>query len=164
MFLPFAGPRPSRYDPLVAALGGNRPVSYVTSTLAPSETIVYRANFHWLYTFSALLWAFTILGLVITFERLIKKWTTEIVVTNYRFIVKTGWIARQTQEVSLDKIEEINLMQTFWGRIWGYGALNIRGTGVGDIKLPEIDDPVRLHKALQEARFSEEHRGRHSSG
>lgn len=140
-------------------LGGNRPVSYVTKTLAPSERIIFRARFHWLYTFSAILWAFTLLGIVITFERLIKMWSTEIVVTNYRFIVKTGWIARKTQEVSLDKIEEINLVQSFWGRIWGYGTLNVRGTGVGDIQLPSIDDPVKLHRALQEARFAEDHGG-----
>ena len=131
-------------------------MSYVSKTLSPNEKIVFRAKFHWLYTFTAILWALTILGIFIAFERLIKKWTTEIVVTNYRFIVKTGWIARQTQEVSLDKIEEINLKQTFWGRVWGYGTLNVRGTGIGDIQLPNIDDPVHLHKALQDARFAGE--------
>lgn len=129
-------------------------MSYIAQTLSPNETIVFQARFHWLYTFTAVLWGLTILGIFIMFERLIKKWSTEIVVTNFRFIVKTGWIARQTQEVSLDKIEEINLKQTFWGRIWGYGSLNVRGTGIGDIQLPNIDDPVALHKALQDARFA----------
>ena len=129
-------------------------MSYIVKTLSPNEQVIYRAKFHWLYTFTALLWALTILGLFIAIERIIKMKSTEIVVTNFRFIVKTGWIARQTQEVSLDKIEEINLKQTFWGRIWGYGSLNIRGTGIGDIQLPNIDDPVELHKALQDARFA----------
>ena len=131
-------------------------MSYVASTLSPNEKIVFKARFHWLYTFTALLWGLTIVGIFVCIERLIKKASTEIVVTSFRFILKTGWIARKTQEVSLDKIEEINLDQSFWGRIWGYGTLNIRGTGVGDIQLPNIDDPVKLHKALQDARFAHE--------
>ncbi len=138
------------------SLGGSRPVSYVARTLSPNEEVLYRARFHWLYSLTAILWGLTIVGIFVCFERLIKKWTTEIVVTSFRFIVKTGWIARKSQEVSLDKIEEINLDQTFWGRIWGYGTLNIRGTGIGDIQLPNIDDPVGLHKALQDARFAHE--------
>ena len=78
--------------------------------------------------------------------------TTEIVITTYRFVFKTGLIARNTQEVSLSKIEEIILTQSFWGRIFGYGKLVLRGTGVGVISLPNLDDPIQVRKIIENAR------------
>jgi hypothetical protein len=78
--------------------------------------------------------------------------TTEIVVTTFRLVFKTGWIARNTQEVSLNKIEEITLHQSVLGRIFGYGLLVIRGTGVGVIQLPNLDNPIEVRKIIENAR------------
>ncbi len=75
--------------------------------------------------------------------------TTEIVVTTYRFVYKTGLISRNTQEVSLNKIEEITLHQSIWGRILGYGKLVLRGTGVGVIELPNLDNPIYIRKMIE---------------
>jgi uncharacterized membrane protein YdbT with pleckstrin-like domain len=79
-------------------------------------------------------------------------YTTEIVVTTFRLVFKTGWIARNTQEVSLNKIEEITLNQSVWGRLFGYGMLIIRGTGVGVIELPNLDNPIEVRKIIENAR------------
>ncbi|MGE0409699.1 MAG: PH domain-containing protein [Amphiplicatus sp.] len=78
--------------------------------------------------------------------------TTEIVVTTYRFVYKRGLIARATQEVSLNKIEEITLHQSVWGRLFGYGKLVIRGTGVGVIALPNLDNPITVRKIIENAK------------
>lgn len=130
--------------------------SYVEKTLAPGEEILYRARFHWLYK----LWAVTALvvlgvvlvGIYIFLRIVIRIWTTEIVITNDRLVMKTGFVARHTQEMSLDKIEEIHVVQTFWGRIFGFGSVDVRGTGEGNIQIPVIDDPLGLRKAIQDAR------------
>jgi len=98
-------------------------------------------------------------GSVILLLHLIYLITTEIVITNYRLVYKTGWIARNTQEVSLANIEEMTLTQSFWGRILGYGKLVVRGTGVGVIELPNLDDPIVVRKKIESARASL--RGRH---
>lgn len=101
-------------------------------------------------------WWFVLLGFLIgsliLINHLIILWTTEIVVTSYRFVFKTGLISRNTQEVSLNKIEEIILQQSIWGRIFGYGKLILRGTGVGVIQLPNLDDPIGVRKIIEKAK------------
>jgi len=94
------------------------------------------------------------IGLIIMLSHMIVLWTTEIVVTTYRFVYKTGLISRKTQEVSLNKIEEITLSQSIWGRIFGYGKLVMRGTGVGLIELPDLDDPIEVRKIIENAKSS----------
>jgi hypothetical protein len=61
-------------------------------------------------------------------------------------------IARNSQEVSLNKIEEILLKQSVWGRLFGYGALILRGTGVGVIQLPNIDEPIQVRRIIEQAK------------
>jgi hypothetical protein len=91
-------------------------------------------------------------GAWILLNHLIILWTTEIVVTTYRFVYKTGLISRNTQEVSLNKIEEITLQQSVWGRLFGFGQLILRGTGVGVIELPNLDNPIETRKIIENAK------------
>ena len=77
-------------------------------------------------------------------------WTTEIGVTNQRLIYKRGLIWRKTQELQLRAIEEVKLDQGLLGRLFDFGRLDLHGTGVGDIRLPALADPVGLRKALQD--------------
>ena len=83
---------------------------------------------------------------------LVRKCTTEMAVTTRRFIYKRGWMAREPEEFSLGKIEEINLSQSTLGRILGYGHLHLSGVGIGKITLPAIDDPLALRRAIDTAR------------
>ncbi|HKJ73991.1 MAG TPA: PH domain-containing protein, partial [Alphaproteobacteria bacterium] len=91
-------------------------MGYVEQTLAEGEVIVHRARFHWLYTAGAILWlvflGILVIGVFMFFKMMIRKWTTEIVVTNRRLIYKLGWISRDSEEFSLSRIEEINLDQS----------------------------------------------------
>lgn len=91
-------------------------------------------------------------GALILLFHVIHLWTTEIVVTTYRFVYKKGLISRDTKEVSLNKIEETTLQQTVWGRIFGYGKLVLRGTGVGVIELPNLDNPITVRKVIENAK------------
>ena len=93
-------------------------------------------------------------GSIILMNHLIILITTEIVVTTYRFVYKTGLISRNTQEVSLNKIEEITLHQTVAGRFLGFGKLVLRGTGVGVITLPDLDNPINLRRIIENAKSS----------
>lgn len=93
-------------------------------------------------------------GSLILINHLIILTTTEIAVTTFRFVYKTGLVSRHTQEVSLNKIEEITLHQTVWGRLLSYGKLVLRGTGVGVITLPDLDDPIRLRRIIENAKSS----------
>ena len=157
-------------------------MGYLDKALAEGETVLVEGRFHWTYTFgawlvlligasiSAVLWiaypellkaypeyrwvayaAFVPFGFQFL-KLMIRKWSTEIAVTNRRYIYKRGWIARNTQELPLLRVEEVNLDQGVLGRLLGYGKVSVSGTG-GDrpIVTPNIDDPMGLRKALSNA-------------
>ncbi len=132
-------------------------MSYVDKTIGKNETIIYKVEFHWTYTFLAflnllILGAF-IIGIYYFLKMMINKWTTERVLTNERYIQKIGWISRDTEEMSLDRIEEVNLTQSLLGRVFGFGTVEISGTGSGKIYLRYIDDPLIFQKHLNNQRF-----------
>ncbi len=131
-------------------------MSYVANTMGDNERVIFRARFHWSYTMTALLWLLILgviaVGIWMFLSMMIKKWTTEIVVTNERFVLKTGWISIKTQEVSLQKIEEVKLHQSILGRLLGYGSLHIQGTGVGSIEVPNIKQPLAFRRQITNAR------------
>ena len=59
------------------------------------------------------------------------RWTTETDVTNLRVVHKTGFIKRRTFEMSLDKVESVDVNQSILGRILNYGDVTICGVGEG---------------------------------
>ena len=127
-------------------------MGYVEDTIGTNEKIVYTVKYHWIYTFSAflylLLFGVFIIGIIMFLKMMINKWTTERVLTDLRYIQKTGWIKRNTEEISISKIEEVDLKQSVLGRLLGYGSINISGTGSGQITLKSIDDPLMFQKNL----------------
>ena len=127
-------------------------MSYIEKTLGENEKILYRVNYHWLYTALAILSLIFLgvigIGILLWLFMMIQKWTTERCITNFRLIQKTGWIARNTEEIRIDRMEEINLKQTIIDRIFGSGSIVITGVGKGEIKLKFIDEPLVFQKKL----------------
>jgi len=81
---------------------------------------------------------------LLLFSAWFRRHTTEIAVTNRRIIYKRGFISRQTVEMQMDKVESVDVNQTVWGRIFGYGEIQIHGVG-GDIEpLRNIDAPIEF--------------------
>jgi uncharacterized membrane protein YdbT with pleckstrin-like domain len=133
-------------------------MSYIEKSLGQGETLIARARFHWWYTFKAVLalvfLGWIIIGIVIFFAMMIKKWNTEIGVTTHRFVEKTGVFSLITYEIALPNIEGVKVEQSFWGRILGYGHLRIEGTGVDAVEIPDIADPIGFRAALETAKSS----------
>lgn len=127
-------------------------MGYVQDTIGDNEKIIYTVKFHWLYTLIAFLnllfLGVFIIGIINFLKMMISKWTTERVLTDLRYIQKTGWIRRDTEEIRISKIEEVDLKQSILGRILGYGSINISGTGSGEIILKLIDEPLMFQKNL----------------
>jgi uncharacterized membrane protein YdbT with pleckstrin-like domain len=147
-------------------------VSYIESSLGQHEVLHYRARFHWFYHFAAwgalgvsvllallalntdLGWfclLSLIVGVTIWLSILVPIWTTEIGVTNQRFIYKRGLMHRETNELQLRSIEVVRFNQDGWGRIFDYGKLEIHGTGDEAIFLPALAEPIEVRAALQDA-------------
>lgn len=93
-----------------------------------------------------------VMGLFSFAQMMIIRATTEIAITNNRLVFKKGLVARQVGEISVDRIEGVNVLQSILGRIFNYGRLAIRGMGVGEVVLPPIADPITFRKAIERAR------------
>jgi uncharacterized membrane protein YdbT with pleckstrin-like domain len=70
------------------------------------------------------------------------RWTTETDVTNMRVVHKTGFIKRRTFEMSLDKVESVDVNQSILGRILNYGDVTVRGVGEGAETIKTIASPL----------------------
>lgn len=79
--------------------------------------------------------------------------STEIAITNSRLIYKRGLVARYVGEMSIDRIEGVNVLQTVLGRLLGYGRIMVRGMGVGEVILPPLENPIAFRKAIEKARM-----------
>ena len=93
-----------------------------------------------------------VLGLLSFAQMMVIKATTEIAITSSRLVYKRGLVARQVGEISVDRIEGVNVLQTILGRLFNYGRLAIRGMGIGEVVLPPIDDPIVFRQAIEKAR------------
>lgn len=93
-----------------------------------------------------------VLGLMSFAQMMIIKATTEIAITNSRLVYKRGLIARNVGEISIDRIEGVNVLQSIFGRLFNYGRLAIRGMGIGEVVLPPIKDPIVFRQAIERAR------------
>ena len=131
-------------------------MKFIERTLPENEEIELPITFHWTHSFFAWLslvfLGWLLIGIFIFIARYIEKWTTERALTNKRLIIKRGLISRKTEEISCNRIEEVNLSQTVIQRILGSGDILIRGVGAGEIFLRNIDDPIGVQKTINRLR------------
>jgi uncharacterized membrane protein YdbT with pleckstrin-like domain len=70
--------------------------------------------------------------------------TTEILITERRVVYRTGFFSRSTIEMNKDKIESIDVSQSVLGRILGFGAVMVKGTGGGIEGIENVAAPFDL--------------------
>lgn len=120
-------------------------MSYVLDNLLKNERILYEARLHWTIYFT---WKSL-------FTLFISAWilrrSSEFAVTNRRVMIKVGLIQRRTLELNLSKVESIEVEQTFWGRLLGYGEIEVIGTGGTRERFDRIGSPLEFRKAVHEA-------------
>jgi uncharacterized membrane protein YdbT with pleckstrin-like domain len=76
------------------------------------------------------------------------RWTTETDVTNLRVVHKTGFIKRRTFEMSLDKVESVDVNQSILGRLMNYGDPTIQGVGEGTETISTVTSPLAFRSAI----------------
>lgn len=93
-----------------------------------------------------------LLGIILFAHMMIIRATTEIAVTSHRFVLKEGIIARNVDEMNIDRIESVHVVQSVIGRLLDYGTIMVRGMGVGEIILPPVAHPIVMRKAIDKAK------------
>ena len=73
-------------------------------------------------------------------------------VTNLRIIDETGFITRYSKESPLDKINNVEYDQSVWGRIFGFGNVDIQTAAeMGETKYMLIHHPKLLKDTITHA-------------
>jgi uncharacterized membrane protein YdbT with pleckstrin-like domain len=149
---------------------------YIDDILQPGEKVLYSTNAHWIYFLPAIIgWILAGVFLVLsgmvpagpsvliclslsaisaiaalykTVTAWFHRWTTETDVTNFRVVHKTGFIKRQTFEMSVDKVESVDVDQSILGRILNYGDVTVLGVGEGGKTLDTIASPLAFRNAI----------------
>ena len=80
----------------------------------------------------------------------ITYYSSEYGLTTKRVLVKVGFIRRRSIEILLQRVESIQVDQTLWGRLWGYGTIIICGTGGSRDPFYRIADPLTFRREVQE--------------
>ncbi len=156
-------------------------MSYVDRNLAPGETVLLRARYHWirfipagLVAFLGLLaglWAILVPaeagagggialigwlgaaglvgGLAAAAWRAVADSFDEYVITSFRVVCKRGFLKRSVRQVPLDKVQDLNLHATLWGRWLAYGDVEVQTAGVdGTVVFPRIYHPEEFRNVL----------------
>jgi uncharacterized membrane protein YdbT with pleckstrin-like domain len=72
-------------------------------------------------------------------------------VTNRRVVRKTGIISRETEELRLGSIETVELRQSTWGRLLGYGDVVLTGRGESAMVFTRLAHPIDAKRAIESA-------------
>ncbi len=154
-------------------------MSYIEHSLSSGETVIYQTRLHWIvlvwHTLFAVVFAaggivffryaaagliehaylWVALGLVVIAAALFGyglfvRHKTEMAVTSKRVIIKTGILTIRTIELFLAKIESVEVEQSVWGRILGFGSIFVRGTGGTDEPFSTIAHPLEFRRQVQQ--------------
>ena len=120
--------------------------NYINNNLIKDEYLIYETNYHWILYFNHLIPSIITLGI---YPYLISKFS-EFGITNKRLIIKTGIFSRKTLELNLSKIESVNVNQSIFGRILGYGSIGVIGTGGTSENFLSIKNPLEFRRKFQE--------------
>jgi uncharacterized membrane protein YdbT with pleckstrin-like domain len=128
-------------------------MSYIKKSLSTGEEIKYLFKHHWITKLAMVFWAIiAIPTLGLTLLLSIYSWlfyrTIEQGVTNKRLILKKGIISRSTEEMQIAAIESVEITQSVFGRILGYGMVKVIGRGDSEIKFEYVADPLAVKRKI----------------
>lgn len=129
-------------------------MSYIHESLSNGEEIQHLFNLHWTSKIPMILWfvlAIPTVGitLILGIYELLRLRSIEQGVTNKRVILKKGIISRKTEEMKIKSIETVEINQSVWGRLFGFGDVKITGRGISDVIYKSIDDPMTVKKNIE---------------
>jgi uncharacterized membrane protein YdbT with pleckstrin-like domain len=145
-------------------------MSYVNRVLQEGEVIRAEARVHWIIFLPGVMLAIiaiaigvvasqmassnwqlavyavaALIGLAALLQILsawLRRWSTEMAVTDRRVIYKSGIVRRHTKEMHIDKVESVDVNQSILGRLLDYGEVIFIGTGSGWEPLRTIAAPL----------------------
>ena len=89
-------------------------------------------------------------GLVAILPGMVRRNATEMAVTSRRVVIKTGLASRKTIEMLLNKVESIEVSESAFGRMLGYGTIVVIGTGGTPEPFHKVAHPLEFRSQVQQ--------------
>ena len=102
---------------------------YIEKNLGKEEKILAKSHIHWLEKWK-------LFGLFF-----IAKRRHEISLTNKRFVYRYGLFVEKVDQLSIGKIESINVVQGPLAKMFGYGKLVVTGSGGHFMEINYVKNP-----------------------
>jgi len=149
--------------------------SYIQGMLGQNERILLATRQHWFVLFSNILLEILLVVLLVVgisaaavvnplagfgfilvlvpligMLRDILIWRNrEYIVTNRRVIQINGVFSKDVVDSSLEKVNDVKMNQSFFGRLFGYGDIEIlTASETGDNLFKRIGDPIKFKTAM----------------
>jgi uncharacterized membrane protein YdbT with pleckstrin-like domain len=153
--------------------------SFVSDMLGDNEIVMMQSRRHWFSLFRMIFielflivlalvvitfatsnqavpwWAFLIVLIPIAslVRDVLFHWNHLYVITNRRVIQFSGVINKRVIDSSIEKVNDIRMVQTFFGRVFDYGDIEIMTANeIGENKFKMIANPVYFKTTLLNAR------------
>ncbi len=154
---------------------------YIENMLGENEHIIFTTRRHWLLLISKILTeGFLIIALAVLVTLIWRTWShpllplayllillpllsifpdvfawrnQQYIVTNWRVIQISGLFNKDVTDSSLEKVNDVKLEQSFWGRMLNYGDIQIlTASEQGVNKFSKVEQPIRLKTAMLNAK------------
>jgi uncharacterized membrane protein YdbT with pleckstrin-like domain len=148
-------------------------LSYLDKNLLADERVLFRTRLHWglyvppvaftlfvmvpiavLLVVNALIpWIAAPLGLGLLWilAAHIRRQSSEFAVTNKRVVIKLGVFTTRSVELLPSKIEGVGVEQHMWGKLFGFGDIEVTGSGGTKERFTGIQAPFEFRRAIQES-------------
>lgn len=128
--------------------------AYIQQSLSKGEEVQAVFKLHWFVWVPVWIWALAgVLSAGLLAPVAIYLWlsirTIEQGLTNKRVITKRGIISRNTDEMKLSSIETVELQQSIFGRIFGFGNVKVTGRGTSAVVLKTVTDPMAIKRQIE---------------
>jgi len=155
------------------------PKSYLESLLAHNEKIELVARQHWFmlvraivleiiliiliglgvsilvvfFPLGVVLYVLLLIPLATLFRDALTWWNRQYVLTNRRVIQVAGTFNKRVTDSSLEKVNDVKMVQSFFGRLFDFGDLEIlTASEAGIDKLSWLADPIRFKTTMLDAK------------
>ena len=133
-------------------------MSYLEKSLTSGEEIKLTINYHWFayvsvvgfFLFGFIFLPFSAFFFLVSLLSYLNIRFTEQGLTTKKSIVKKGVISVKTEELLITKTETVEMNQSVFGRIFGYGNVKLTGTGSSSLTFETVVDPLDVKKSIEE--------------
>jgi hypothetical protein len=153
--------------------------NYLQELLGKNEQILLTTRQHWFVLFSSIILEILLIVIIILavialsfanpmatvgfvlvlvplagmLRDILIWYNREYVVTNRRVIQITGLFSKNVVDSSLEKVNDVKMSQSFWGRLFDYGDVEIlTASEIGVNLFKRIGDPVKFKTAMLNAK------------